>query len=147
MYSTSLPTYNYGGYDYGVTSSATAGIGVWGIIALILAIVGGILIFFLFINNKKDPKNKFALWLKNFLSFKVMWIEDILKVVYYAATIFVMLISFSFLPLGGNGVLLFLVFLILMPVLIRLGYEIIMMFIMIWRNTNEIATNTKKEHK
>ena len=87
---------------------------------------------------------KFAKWLKDFLSFKIMWIEPILKVVYYVATIFTVLYSFTFLALGGYGFLMFLMCLVLGPIIIRIVYEATMMFIMIWRNTRDIAENTKK---
>ncbi len=122
----------------------SADVGIWGIIALILAIVGGILIYFLFVNAKTEPKGKFTKWLKDFLAFKIMWIEPILKVIYYIATIFVMLLSFSFLGAGGIGFLSFILCFVLGPVCIRLVYEAAMMFIMIWRNTKDIADNTKK---
>lgn len=125
--------------------STTQGVGIWNIIALVLAVVGGILVFFLFVNAKVEPKNKFAKWLKDFLAFKVMWIEGILKVIYYIATIFVILSSFGFLAYGGYGVLMFLVCLVVAPILIRLAYEATMMFIMIWRNTKDIVENTKKK--
>ena len=126
-------------------TSTAAGIGIWSIIAAILAIVGGILVYFLFVNAKTEPTGKFAKWLKDFLSFKIMWIEPILKVVYYVATIFTVLYSFSFIALGGYGFLMFILFLILGPIIIRLVYEATMMFIMIWRNTRDIADNTKKK--
>lgn len=127
-----------GAYD------TAAGIGIWGIIALILAIVGGILVYFLFVKAKTEPKGKFAKWLKEFLSFKIMWIEPIMKVLYYIATIFIILFSFSYLALGGSGVLMFFLSLILGPVIIRVLYEMTMMFIMIWRNTRDIAEKGKK---
>ena len=126
-------------------TSAAAGASIWGIIALVLAIVGGILVYFLFVNAKTEPKGKFAKWLKDFLSFKIMWIEPILKVVYYVATIFTVLYSFTFLALGGYGFLMFLMCLVLGPIIIRIIYEATMMFIMIWRNTRDIAENTKKK--
>lgn len=129
-------------------SSSTSGVegaGIWLIIASILAVVGGILVYFLFVKAKAEPKNKFLKWLKDSLSFKVMWIEPILKVVYYIATIFIVLNSFSFLALGGNGVLMWLATLVLGPVILRVLYEATMMFIMIWRNTRDIADNAKKK--
>lgn len=129
-------------------SSSTSGVegaGIWLIIASILAVVGGILVYFLFVKAKAEPKNKFLKWLKDFLSFKVMWIEPILKVVYYIATISIVLNSFSFLALGGNGVLMWLATLVLGPVILRVLYEATMMFIMIWRNTRDIADNAKKK--
>ena len=130
------------GSSYGSTAQ---GIGIWSIIALVLSIVGGILVYFLFVKQKAEPKGKFLKWLKDFLTFKIMWIEPILKVVYYILTIFVILYSFTFLALGGYGILPFFLCLILGPVVVRLGHEMTMMFIMIWRNTRDIADNTKKK--
>jgi len=134
-----------------VTSSSVApvevaeGTAIWIGIAAILALIGGILLYFLFVNQKKDPKNKFAKWLKDFLSFKIFWVEGVMKIFYYIATIFTILFSFSFLAAGGLGVLAWLITLVLGPVFVRLGYELILMFIMIWRNTRDIAENTKKK--
>ena len=135
--------------SYSSTLDATQGMGIWGIISLVLAIVGGILVYFLFVNSKTTPKNKFAKWLKDFLAFKIMWIEGILKIIYYFATIFVILYSFSYFGMvnymGGYAFLMFILTLVLGPILVRLVYEVTMMFIMIWHNTKDIAENTKKK--
>ena len=146
-YTSSYYDYDYDSLlgDYGSAASTTQGVGIWMIIAAILAIVGGILVYFLFVRSKNEPKGKFWKWLKDFLAFKVMWIEPILKVVYYIATIYVILFSFSFLALGGMGVLWFFVCLILGPLGVRLAYEMTMMFIMIWHNTRDIAESTAKK--
>ncbi|MBR2839755.1 DUF4282 domain-containing protein [Candidatus Saccharibacteria bacterium] len=134
---------------YGSNTSTVEGIGIWGVIALILAIIGGILVYFLFVKNKTTPKGSFAKWLKNFLEFKIMWIEPILKVAYYIATIFIVLYSFSFFGMvsymGGTAILMFFICLIFGPIVIRLAYELTMMFIMIWRNTQNISDNTAKK--
>ena len=132
----------YGGSN---STDAIAGAGIWTLIAAILAIIGGILVYFLFVKSKTEPKGKFAKWLKEFLSFKIMWIEPIMKVVYYIATIFIILFSFTFLVAGGAGVLMFFLTLVLGPVIVRIVYEMTMMFIMIWRNTKDISDNTKKK--
>ncbi len=129
---------------YGNTSGLEAA-GVWILIAGILAIIGGILVYFLFVKAKNEPKGKFGKWLKDFLSFKIMWLEPILKVLYYIGTIFIILFSFSFLALGGAGVLMFFFCLILGPILVRVTYEFTMMFVMIWRNTRDIADTTCKK--
>jgi cellulose synthase/poly-beta-1,6-N-acetylglucosamine synthase-like glycosyltransferase len=134
--------YNYN-YTYD-TSSLSSGAEAWVGIAAILAIVGGILTYFLFVKSKNEPKNNFAKWLKKFLDFKIIWIEGILKVIYYVATIFIILFSFAFLGNGANGVLAFFLTLILGPIFIRLIYEATMMLVMIWRNTKDIADNTAK---
>ena len=131
-------------YTTPTTSSFGAGVdfGVWGIIAIILAIIGGILAYFLFVKAKQEPKNKFLKWLKEFLDFKVMWIEPIMKVLYYIATIFCILISFALISFSFVS---FILTLVLGPIFIRLVYEAVMMMIMIWRNTRDIAENTKKK--
>lgn len=131
-------------YTTPTTSSLGAGVdfGVWGIISIILAIIGGILVYFLFVNNKQEQKNKFLKWLKEFLAFKVMWIESIMKVLYCISTIFCVLVSFSLISFSFIA---FILTLVLGPIFIRLIYEATMMFIMIWRNTRDIADNTKKK--
>lgn len=121
------------------TANTLEGMGVWTIISLILAIVGGILVYFLFVKAKEDPKNKFLKWLKDFLAFKTMWIETILKVLYYILTIFFILGSFALIPVSFLS---FISTLVLAPIVIRLIYEFSMMFVMIWRNTADIAKNT-----
>ncbi len=127
------------------TTLVSSGAEVWLIIASILALVGGILTYFLFVKSKNEPKNNFAKWLKKFLDFKIMWIEGILKIIYYVATIFIILSSFAFLGSGADGVLAFFITLILGPIFIRIIYEAAMMFVMIWRNTKDIADNTTEK--
>lgn len=138
---TDMSSNNY----YNEAASISEGFAIWFIIASILAVIGGILLYFLFVEKKDTPKNKFVKWLKDFLSFKIMWLEPLLKIVYYALTIGCILISFGFLGYGGTGVIMFFMTLIGGPILIRLGYEMTMMFIMIWRNTKDIAENTAKK--
>lgn len=133
------------GNYYTTTTSMGEGFAIWFIIASILAIVGGILVYFLFVKSKNEPKGKFAKWFKDFLSFKIMILEPILKILYYILTIGVILMSFGFLGYGGYGVLMFFLTLILGPVLVRVGYEFTMMFVMIWRNTKDIADSTAKK--
>lgn len=135
-----FPSTKYSSYS----SSSLAGssdLGIWGVIAFILAIIGGILVYFLFVNAKTTPKNKFLIWLKDFLAFKTMWIEAIAKVLYYISTIYLILFSFA---LISTSFLSFILTLVLGPIIIRILYEVFVMFIMIWRNTADIAKNTKK---
>ncbi len=135
--------YDLGYGDY-YQSSVTTGVAsiVWAVLAIVLAIVGGILVYFLFLNSKKDMKlTGFLKWLKDFLNFKIMILEVILKVLYLISTIYVILLSFSFISVSF---LTFLVVLIFGPILVRVIYETSLMFIMIWKNTKEINNNTKK---
>ena len=113
--------------------------GIWLIIAAVLALVGGILVYFLFVHRKEEPKHGFWKWLKDFLSFKILWIEALLEITYYVATIFCILASFGML---ADGPIAFLMMLIVMPVLLRIIYEAMLIGIKIWHNTQTIADNT-----
>ena len=61
------------------SSSDAVNSSVWLIVSVILAVVGGILIYFLFLSKKNEGKFKgFAGWLYDFLSFKKMFMEALL---------------------------------------------------------------------
>ena len=87
--------YNY----YNDSVNAIAGTVIWTIIALILAIIGGVLVYFLFIkgNLKLNPGLK---KLRDVLDFRVMLIEPMLKILYLIGTIFIILFSFSFITVN-----------------------------------------------
>lgn len=137
--------YNYN-YNYDALEKVTntaSGMAVWTIVAFILAIIGGVLIYFLFIKSE----NKFSdnlTKLKDLLDFKTMLIEPILKILYLILTIFIVLFSFNLIAVNF---LAFLVCLLLGPILIRVAYEAAMMLIMIWKNTKEINESIKKKTK
>ena len=79
------------------TSALDSAIGssVWIILSLILAVVGGILVYFLFLNKKNEGKfTGFVGWLYDFLSFKKMFLESLLKITYLVFAIYITLSSF-----------------------------------------------------
>ena len=131
--------YGYGGID--AVSKTSIGAIVWGILSVVIAIVGGLLVYLLFIKKDVKTDNKFVKALKEALEFKVMFVETILKVLYLISTIYVILLSFSFI---GTSFFVFLSMLLFGPIAIRLIFEQLLMFIMVWKNTSEIAKNTKK---
>lgn len=117
----------------------------WGIIALVLAIAGGICTYVLFLNSKQDMKlSPFLKWLKDFLNFDKMLIEVILKVVYLIITIFVILLSFGFIAKDFGAFFLTLIF---GPIIIRIIYELILIQICIWKNTTSINQKLKDKSK
>lgn len=135
----------YGSYSSSSTSVKTGlgtEAGIWLIIAAVLALIGGILVYVLFVKSKNSPDSGFLGTLKKFLNFRIMWIETFVKIAYYIATIFIILASFAVI---STSVLSFFTLLLLGPVVIRITYELAMMGIMIWRNTEEIAKNTQKK--
>lgn len=124
---------------YSGLSGSYLGVTIWTIVALVLAIVGAILIYFLFVKSKADFKG-FAKSFRDYLSFKTMHIEALVKLFYYATTIYVVLTSINnLILLGGNGVLPFFEQLLLYPLVIRLVYEFVMVIVKIWRNTEKMA--------
>lgn len=74
--------YDYIGGSSNNLGSAAAGSVIWGIIAAVLAVVGGILVYFLFIKKDNKGLNKKLVTLKELLDFRIMIIEPILKVLY-----------------------------------------------------------------
>lgn len=128
-----------------LSMSSAVGNTVWIILSLILAIVGGILVYFLFLSKKNEGKFKgFLGWLYDFLSFKKMFLETLLKVTYLIVAIYITLSSFA---LIGNSFLAFLLQLIVGNVVARVIYEFSLILLVICRNTTEIAKNTNKAGK
>lgn len=129
-------------YDY-ITEESTstlaniAGVAVWTIIAFIIAIAAGIMIYFMFVKDNK-PVSQNLQKIKDLLDFKVMLIEPILKIIYIISTVFIILFSFG---LISTSFVSFLLVLIFGPLSIRVVYELMMINIMIWKNTKEINEN------
>ncbi len=128
----------YGNLDsYALASS---GSNVWTIIALVLAIVGAFLAYFLFVKPEKEYPQKFLNGLRNFLNFTYMLIEPILKITYIFLALFITLTSFNFISVSFPY---FLIFLIGGNLVVRVIYEASMMMVGIWKNTKEINKKMK----
>ena len=130
--------YTYGLGNYALSSSSDAG--VWTIVAFVLAIIGSILAYFLFVKPEKKYPQKFVNWLRSFLNFNEMLIEPILKVTYIFLAIFITLTSFNYI---SYSFLTFLLTLILGNLAVRVAYEFLMITIGIWKNTKEINKKMK----
>lgn len=128
---------------YGTTSlNSAVGSSAWLIASIVLAIVGGILVYFLFLSKKNEGKfTGFLGWLYDFLSFKKMFLETLLKVTYLILAIYVTLSSFA---LIGSSFLGFLMTLIVGNLVVRITYEFSLLLLVICKNTTDIAKNTKK---
>ena len=125
------------------SSSSIADASVWMIVSIILAVIGGILIYFLFLSKKNEGKfNGFVGWLYDFLSFKKMFMEALLKITYLIVALYITLSSFA---LIGTSFIAFLAMLIIGNVVARLVYEFSLLLLVICRNTTEI--NKKLSNK
>lgn len=128
-------------YTTATTSSTSLASLIWIIISAVAAIAGTVCVFVLFLNKKNENKFKgFLGWLYDFLQFKKLVIESILKITYVALTIFVTLSSFS---LIGTSFLAFILSITLGNVLIRIIYECSILFIKICSNVSEINKKMK----
>ncbi len=135
---------------YGSSSNALSGtintannIASWAMPALIISIIAAILIFFLFLSKKNEGKfTGFVGWLYEFLDFKKLTVEGILKILYMASALYVTIMSFAF--IGFNfGTFLFM--LIGGNILLRVMYELMLILLLICKNTSEI--NKKLSNK
>lgn len=136
--------YNYGNSYYAYeTSSSVSGVAIWLIISAVIAIIGGIVVYFIFLSKKNEGKfTGFVGYLYDFLTFKKMWLETLLKITYLILAIYVTLQSFAFI---GSNFLLFLGSLVIGNLLLRITYEFSLVLLTICRNTTEINSKLSKQ--
>ena len=122
---------------------------VWMIISAGLGVIGGIVLHFTFLSKKNEGKFKgFLGWLQDFLTFKKMLIENLLKITYLILTVFITLAS-----LGMGNILVVVLTLILGNLAVRIIYEFSLILLIMCRNTTEInkklsnVTIAKKEEE
>lgn len=121
-------------------SSIDTGVFVWSIVSLVLAIVGAVVGYFLFIKPNKKQDNKFLAWAKDFFDFKKMLIEDLLKIFYAFIAIYITLSSFALIGVNFLG---FILMLVIGNLVARVSFEASLILIMIWKNTNDINKKLK----
>lgn len=116
--------------------------GIWTIVSVILAIIGGIVLYFTFLSKKNKGKfTGFLGWLYDFLTFKKMMIENVLKILYIIVALFVTLSSFGLISISF---LAFLLTLVIGNVLTRVIYELLLVKLVICKNTTEINKKLNK---
>lgn len=126
-----------------MTSGSLEGIMIWIIIAAIIAVIGGIVLYFTFLARKNDGKFKgFLGWVYDFFSFKKFTIETILRLTYLILAIFITLASFASI---STSPLAFLLIIILGNFVLRIVYEFSLIMLIICRNTTEINNKLNKK--
>lgn len=124
-------------------STASTGNFVWLIIAAVLAVVGGLVLYFTFLSKKNEGKfTGFLGWMYEFLNFKKMTLEAILKVTYLMLAIYITLGSFASI---GTSFLAFLLTLVLGNLILRIVYEFSLILLVICRNTTDINNKLNKK--
>lgn len=136
----------YGSYGSQLVSSS-ADAGVWAIVSLLVAICGGIVLYFTFL-NKDNAKNYQGATKKlyDFLSFKTLSLEAILKICYLVIAIFITITSFSYI---STSIIAFLLYLVIGNIVARIVFESALLVIMMYHKLNEINDKlaVKKENK
>lgn len=133
---------------YSSYSSPNTQAGIWMIIAAVIAVIGGVVLYFTFLRKSNDGKFKgFLGWMYDFLTFKKMLIENVLRILYLIFALFITLASF-----GAGSFLGFLIVIIAGNLLVRIVYEFSLIMLVICRNTTDINTKLgnqccKKEEK
>ena len=121
--------------------NAIEGAYVWEIVSIVIAICGGIVAYLLFV-NKKTSVTKALPKLRDILDADKLFIEHLVRIIYLVLTVYFILHSFGFISISWY---IFLEELLLKPILLRVTYELIIVFLQIWKNTNDIAANVKKK--
>lgn len=135
---------------------------IWIVLSIVIAIVGGIALYFAFLDKNNENKVD-GIWKKiyDFFNFKTLYSKELLKMLYIILTIGMNLLLIV--SLFDNFFITVLV-LFFGNVLIRIGYELLLKFINLCDNISEINTklnlnkdkfknkkydnyNTKKENK
>lgn len=137
---------SYSGYNTDAllkTSSSAAQNSVWIIISAVIAVVGGIVLYFTFLSKKNEGKfTGFLGWMYDFLTFKKMVIENILKILYLIGASFITLSSFAAI---SSSFLSFLGILVIGNLVVRIMYELFLVVLVICRNTTDISKKLDKK--
>lgn len=123
-------------YATSYATSAVSSLAVITVVALLLAIAGTVLSYiFIIPKSKARELNKFWRFVHDTFNFKTLLVEHIFKALYVFLTIY--MIAYGFCSMFVSflmGILL----MVLGPIVMRITYEMIMMFIILVKNTSDI---------
>ena len=132
-------------YPYGYQSTNVVDTGVWAIVSLLVALCAGIVLYFTFLNPKNAEHYTGATKkIYDFLSFKVMSLETILKICYLVVAIYITISSFS---LISESFIEFLLVLFLGNIVVRLIFEGSLLILMIHKELVEVNRKLPKDKK
>ena len=127
-------------YNETATPAMSGAAIIWLLIALIVAIIGGICLYFTVFSDKNKGKyTGFMAWLYDFVKFKKMYITTILKIIYLISAIFVTLASFAWI----KEPLVFFLILVIGNLVLRISYEFSLVLLSIHENVVEINEKNK----
>lgn|SRR5574344_652963 len=136
-------------YDYGTTSSSALGAMsslqsslIWVIVSIVVALIGGVAVYFTFLSKKNSGKFKgFLGWLYDFLTFKIFVVDTLYKIIYTICAIAITLLSFVFIK---SSFLTFILVLIFGNIALRITFELGLILFELFENVKEINSKLKK---
>ena len=118
---------------------------VWAIVSLLVALCVGIVLYFTFLNPKNAEHYTGATKkIYDFLSFKVMSLETILKICYLVFAIYITISSFSLISIDF---IYFLLYLFIGNIVVRLIFEGALLILMIHKELAEVNSKLSKDKK
>lgn len=118
------------------TTGSFTGTEVWIIISFILAIIGGIALYVMYLNPKNEKNLKGELVkVHQFFNFKITIIQPILKVLYLISAIAVTLASFAYI---GSNFFKFVFILVVGNIGLRITFEVLLLLMTLTNNVSEI---------
>ena len=109
---------------------------VWIIISCILAVIGGIALYVMYLNPNNEKKiTGDLLKVHKFFNFKITIIQPILKVLYLITTLAVTLGAFAYI---GSNFFKFIFVLVVGNIGLRLTFEVLLLLMTLTNNVNEI---------
>ena len=117
---------------------------VWLIISILLAVIGGILLFTTYFGKDKEDKyTGYKKILYDFVNFKVTIIEPIFRVLYLVVAIAITLGSFSLITTNFFE---FIGVLVFGNIAARLGFELLLLTLKLFKDVSEINSKLVKKN-
>ncbi|MGI6611978.1 MAG: hypothetical protein ACOX0Z_00145 [Candidatus Nanosyncoccaceae bacterium] len=144
-------SYGSGGYGLRVVPSNTSAaslsafidnLSTWGIIAMVLAACGALVAYFFFARQPRNNFKGFATRLHDFVNFKRLRVEAIVKILYLFMALFTTLFSFELISVSFLG---FLTTLVGGNIGLWITFQFAMIIIKIYRNLVEINEKLGKK--
>ena len=128
-------------YNYSLYNQTTTGFYTYRLIAFIIALAATIIIYCVFMDKRNaDGYSNFVKKIYDYLHFNHFFIEQILKITYIFACLYLTIIAFGYI---GTSFLFFITLLIIGNVILRIVYESMMVIYKIYVNLNEINKKIK----
>ena len=139
-----MPQYDTGSFiENTLDTSKSFTLGeVWVIISILLAVIGGILLFATyFAKDKESMYTGYKKVIYDFVNFKLTIIEPIFRVLYLIVVIAITLGSFSLIT---TNFFKFLAVIVFGNVIARLGFELLLLTLKLFKDVSEINSKMEK---